>query len=182
MIPVFTVPFGYYVLADWTTTGRRYSAFTRPTDWKLNTKTLFRAVISVLRAMCKSLTAQPTVSYKLDNGLSLGLGITYNQFDGELQKAIYNPLAPQDISAEVKGDDSAWGYNIGALYEINDHTRIGCHLLFKSDYTLEGHTEISNFLPLGYRSVRYDASLDIKRPTVLISGYPRLHSATNFAR
>lgn len=166
MIPFSTIPFGYYVQPiddHWAAGFGVYAPFGLATEHEDEFQGRYFGTISDIRVI----TLQPTVSYQFDNGLALGLGVTYNIFDGKLERAVYNPLAPSsDIDASVKGDDKAWGYNVGVLYEFNEHTRAGLTYYSKVDYTLDGHTQLNNMpaiLGLG-TSVRYDATLDIETP------------------
>ncbi len=164
MIPFSTVPFGYYVqpLNDhWAAGIGIYAPFGLTTDYESE----FQGRYFGTRSDIQAVTLQPSISYKFDNGLALGLGITYNRFDGELQKKIFIAPTLDDINAKVSGDDAAWGYNIGVLYQLNEYTRVGLTYYSKVDYTLKGRTSLSN-LPaiLGGSSVRYGASLDIETP------------------
>lgn len=173
MIPFSKIPFGYYVqpIDDHLAAGIGvYVPFGLVTDYEKD----FQGRYFGTKSDIKVITVQPTVSYKFDNGLALGLGVTYNKFNGKLEKSLYNSLAPSsDINAGVKGDDTAWGYNVGALYEINPQTRIGLTYYSKVKYTLEGHTDLDNIpSTLGIGSTaRYNASLPIETPDRIDVGF-----------
>jgi long-chain fatty acid transport protein len=159
MIPAITVPFVYYaqpIDEHWSVGFGVFAPYGLKTEYEDTFQGRYLGLTSDL----KIATAQPTVSYKFDNGLSIGLGVTYNQIEGELTRNSFSGT-PTDIRAKIKGDDTGWGFNIGALYEINAGTRIGVAYYSAVDYTLEGHTEITNF-PLGNQ--RYKASLDLTTP------------------
>lgn len=165
MIPFTTIPFGYYVqpIDDKLAVGFGvYAPFGLATEHEDNFQGRYFATVSDIQVV----TFQPTVSYKLNNNLSVGLGITYNRFDGKLEKATFT--GGTDLRATVKGDDDAWGYNIGAIYEFNPGTRVGITYYSKVKYTLDGHTDISNIpSPLSAllgTSARLDASLDVETP------------------
>lgn len=162
IIPFTTIPFGYYVqpLNNHLAAGIGvYVPFGLATEYEDSFQGRFFGTISDVQVI----TIQPTVSYKFDNGLALGLGVTYNTFDGKLKKAISN-----STGAGVKGDDSNWGYNVGALYEFDEHTRFGLTYYSKVKYTLEGHTTLS-----GLVNARYKASLDIETPDRIDFGFTR---------
>lgn len=165
MIPFTTIPFGYYVqpIDDKLALGFGvYAPFGLATEHEDTFQGRYFGTTSDIQVI----TYQPTISYKLTNNLSLGLGITYNRFDGKLEKATFTGVGAADALAKVKGDDDAWGYNIGALYEFTPHTRVGLTYYSKVKYTLEGHTDISNFpvTPSVRTSLRFDASLDVETP------------------
>lgn len=166
MIPGITVPFAYFVYPvnnEWSVGFGVFSPYGLKTEYE----DTFQGRYLGVKSDVKIITAQPTVSYKLNDNLSFGLGINYNKIDGELSRYGIASLAYQNALANVKGDDTAWGYNLGALYEISSGTRIGVSYYSKVDYTLEGHTEITNF-PAGDQ--RYKASLDLTTPDRLDFG------------
>ncbi len=171
MIPFSTIPFGYYVQPidrHWAAGIGVYAPFGLTTDYESE----FQGRYFGTRSDIRVITIQPTVSYKFDNGLALGIGVTYNRFDGELQKKIFISPALDDINAKVSGDDTVWGYNIGVLYQLDERTRIGLTYYSKVDYTLDGHTKLSNLPPaFGASSVRLDASLDIETPDRIDFGF-----------
>ncbi|WP_089658948.1 OmpP1/FadL family transporter [Franzmannia pantelleriensis] len=113
------------------------------------------------------ISAQPTVSYRFNDQLALGLGITYNQVDGELRRQLPgDPAAPFDPSADidsrVEGDDDAWGYNIGVIYQPVEETTFGLTYRSKVDYTLTGDFSATD--PAG-NVVRSDsANLNLTTP------------------
>ncbi|MFT3931574.1 MAG: outer membrane protein transport protein [Spongiibacteraceae bacterium] len=164
MIPFTSIPFGYYVqpIDDKLALGFGvYAPFGLATEHEDTFQGRYFGTVSDIQVI----TFQPTVSYKLTNNLSLGLGITYNRFDGKLEKAIFTGASSPDARAKVKGDDDAWGYNLGAIYEFSADTRIGLTYYSKVKYTLDGHTTLSSVpVPLGGPSLRYNASLDIETP------------------
>ncbi len=173
MIPFSTIPFGYYVQPiddHWTAGIGLYVPFGLATEHEDDFQGRYFGTTSDIQVI----TLQPTASYRFDNGLAVGLGVTYSKFDGKLERAIYNPLAPSsDIDAGVKGDDTAWGYNIGVLYEFNPGTRVGLTYFSKVKYTLDGRTKLQNVPAiLGFGSApRYDAKLDIETPDRVDLGF-----------
>ncbi|MFG6668385.1 OmpP1/FadL family transporter [Halomonas sp. HNIBRBA4712] len=111
-------------------------------------------------------SAQPTVSYRFNDQWSVGAGVTYNRIDGELRRQL--PSGPAfsaatDIDSRVEGDDEAWGYNLGVIYQPVPETTFGLTYRSKVDYTLEGDFSATD--PLG-NVVRADsnASLDLTTP------------------
>ncbi len=85
---------------------------------------------------------QPTVAYKFNDQFSVGAGVYASYVEAKLTKALdYAPIANGE--SELKGDDWGWGYNIGAIWQITDATRLGATYHSKTDYTLEGDVTIS---------------------------------------
>jgi len=165
MVPTVTVPFLYYAQQldpHWSAGFGVYSPFGLITDYESNFQGRFFGTKSSVRTV----TAQPTVSYRFDKHWSLGGGITYNHITGELSRDNPNPLNPNTpIGAKVKGSDNAWGYNIGLLFEFDENTRAGVAYHSQVKYNLTGHTYISNYPLLG--NPVYKASLDLTVPDLL---------------
>lgn len=170
MVPHITIPFAYYVHPldeHWAVGFGVFAPYGLKTEYEDSFQGRFLGVKSDLQVA----TAQPTVSYKFDNNLSLGLGITYNKIDGELTRNSYpgSTLIPA-INARVKGDDTAWGYNLGALYEINGKTRVGVAYYSSVDYEIEGHSTITNVPAPAGGNQHLKASLDLTTPDKLDFG------------
>lgn len=97
----------------------------------------FLAVTSELQ----TINLNPSLSYRVNDGFSVGLGINVQRIDAKLTNMInYGALllSPglQGL-ATVKGDDYGWGYNLGALFDLGQ-TRIGLAYRSEIDYTLKG--------------------------------------------
>src|SRR5690606_17527165 len=107
-------------------------------------------------------TLQPTVSYKINDRVAVGFGPTINKIDGKLTS---NPLANAGLpgaKARIKGDDIAYGFNLGVLVDVTDRLSWGLSYRSKVDYKLEGHISYIDFpAPL---EGRYDGSVDITMP------------------
>lgn len=77
-------------------------------------------------------TLAPTVAYQLTEKLSIGASLQYWYADLDLKLAVPR-LRPEleDARAQLSGDDTGFGYTLGALYELTDRTRFG--LLYQSE-------------------------------------------------
>ena len=113
-------------------------------------------------------TAQPTVSYRFNDQWSVGAGITYNQVEGELRRQVpvATPLGLSEVDSRVEGDDEAWGYNLGIIYQPVPETTLGLTYRSKVDFNLEGNfTANSPVLDqLGIGTVTDTAALDLTTP------------------
>ncbi len=93
------------------------------------------------------ISAQPTVSYRFNDQWSVGVGVTYNRVDGELATRIPGTLLGRpggpDGEVRVEGDDEAYGYNIGVMYQPVPETTFGLTYRSKVAYTLEGSSRAS---------------------------------------
>ncbi|MFC5697618.1 OmpP1/FadL family transporter [Pseudomonas sp. GCM10022186] len=166
MVPTVGVPMGYYVKPiddKWAFGLGMYAPFGLITDYEGGFAGRYYGNKSEVRVI----TLQPTVSYRINDRLSVGFGPTINRIDGELTSAVLNPLSPgrNDGKVKVKGDDTALGFNAGVLFELDARTRFGLTYHSKVDYKLRGDTTVSGSGPvLGSSAGKYDASLDLETP------------------
>lgn len=164
MVPFIGVPMGYYVKPiddKWTFGLGMYVPFGLVTDYEKGFQGRYYGTRSEVRVV----TLQPTVSYKVNDQLSVGFGPTINRIDGELTSALNNPFpGGSDGKVKVKGDDTALGFNAGVLFEVDPSTRLGLTYHSKVKYKLRGDTTVSTNGLLAGSSGKYDASLDLETP------------------
>jgi long-subunit fatty acid transport protein len=101
------------------------------TEWDNTWAGQFHAI----RSEIETLNINPTVSFKVNNMISLGAGVSYQQIKAELTNAVPSatggacgtlPCAiASPATGKVEGDDWAWGWNLGALFDFGQGTRVG---------------------------------------------------------
>lgn len=118
-----------------------------------------------LKSEIKTYNFNPTLSWRVNDQLSFGIGANYQRIQAELTNAVnYTAIVAQVLQAQVangslpavqfptllaanqnlqgttgvRGDDAAWGFNVGMLYEFSPDTRIGLSYRSSLDYTVEG--------------------------------------------
>lgn len=132
------IPAGYmtWQLTDRVTAGLGVGApFGLKTEYSPDWVGRFHAVKSEI----KTVNINPSVAFKVNDVLSLGVGLNFQRIDADLTNMVTNPgLAGSLARGRIKGDDTAWGWNIGALWQVSDSTRIGAAYRSKMDYKLEG--------------------------------------------
>ena len=165
MVPFIGAPMGYYVKPlddNWSFGLGLYVPFGLVTDYERSFQGRYHGDRSEVRVI----TLQPTLSYRFNEQLSIGFGPTINRIDGELTSAINNPIpGAGDGKVEIKGDDTALGYNVGVLFEITPQTRFGLTYHSKVDYRLKGDTTVSGpGFVIGSSAGTYDASLELTTP------------------
>ena len=89
-----------------------------------------------------TININPAASYKINDNLSLGLGVSAQYLDATLSQAqILTPTV--DGYAEVTGDSWGYGYNFGILYEFNEATRLGASYRSSVFHSVEGTMNVS---------------------------------------
>lgn len=131
----------------------------------------------------------PNVSYRLNEQLSFGAGINMIYATAELQRfkdlsalSAFGGSATHN-AADMEGDGYGFGWNVGALYEINKNNRLGISYKSKVKTELEGEytgfsSRSSTAGPIGgitSSQNTVDGTLDINLPSILeLSGYHKL--------
>jgi long-chain fatty acid transport protein len=107
-----------------------------------------------IKSSIKTINVNPSMSYQVNEALSVGVGVNYQHITGELSENKGGALGV----AVIQGTDNAWGYNFGALYNLDSTTRIGMAYRSAMSYKLKG--TVTTSLPFANGPV----SLDIKLP------------------
>lgn len=82
-----------------------------------------------------TLNATPTAAYKVAPGLTIAAGVQIQYADGKLQVATGAPLGP---TSQYQGDDFAFGFTAGILYEPTPGTSIGLGYRSQLTHELDG--------------------------------------------
>jgi len=118
-----------------------------------------------IKSDIKTINVNPSVSWRVNDTFAVGVGVNWQRVDAELTRrvnysallvqtagqaalhgVIPGALVPQiaqltpGLSSKVKvdGDDSAWGWNIGFLWDATPQTRIGAQYRSSIDYDVSG--------------------------------------------
>ncbi|OTG93293.1 OmpP1/FadL family transporter [Acinetobacter sp. ANC 3832] len=91
----------------------------------------------------KVLTLQPTVAYKINPQISVGIGATINKMEGEINQSL---TGGADRSG-LEGDDFSGGYNIGFLFTPNNQTNVGLTYHSHVEFKLKDTAYINDLNP-----------------------------------
>ncbi len=123
-----------------------------------------------IKSEVKTINLNPSVSYQVNDSFSIGAGLNYQHIKGELSSAVnyagavYAATLAAGASAAtaaatataataggkaegtstINGSDSAWGYNLGALFNVGPQTRVGLAYRSRIKYTLSGTAGFEN--------------------------------------
>ena len=84
--------------------------------------------VQAVKSEITTVNYNPSVAYRVNDKVSLGFGVDYQTINGELTSAL----------SSLKADDSAWGWNVGALFTLSPAMRVGVSYRSVMDYKLEG--------------------------------------------
>jgi len=114
-----------------------------------------------IKSKIQTINLNPSVSYQVSDAVSLGAGLNYQHISGELSgmtnypasvyakvlaagagaaaaAAAAAPFANAQGVNTLTGSDSAWGYNLGALFNLSPQTRVGVAYRSRIKYNLSG--------------------------------------------
>ncbi|MGJ8723684.1 MAG: OmpP1/FadL family transporter [Roseibacillus sp.] len=152
---------------------------------RTNYETSTAALVATDYSEITTVNFNPSIAYRINDQLTLGAGFNVMYAEGEITS-----LAPGGMGARLfglEGDDIAFGYNIGFLYELSERTRIGLHYRSSMKLELEGDVTLSpafnTLVPGGVFDVDgvYDGTLDVELPaTVELSLYHEVNDKWAF--
>lgn len=130
-----------------------------PTDWRGR----FNATTSDI----KTLNANPSIAYRINDMVSVGAGLSYQHFEATLSQAVnfgalaYSKICPKGYatgalcvnpaaigvinkegSSEVNGDSNKWGWNVGLALQLSPSTRVGLSYRAAIQHDLQGDVNI----------------------------------------
>jgi long-chain fatty acid transport protein len=94
-----------------------------------------------IKSELKTINLNPSIAWKASESLSLGAGLSVQYVEATLSNATGAGLPPS--IGVVKGDDFSWGFNLGALWQLSETTRIGLAYRSEVDHTLEGNLKVN---------------------------------------
>ncbi|MDH1056245.1 outer membrane protein transport protein [Aquipseudomonas alcaligenes] len=192
MVPLTPVPFAYYAspIDEKFSWGLGlYVPYALISDYEKSFGGRFKGQYSKVEVV----TLQPTLSYQINDRVSVGFGPTINKIKGKLVNKLDNSAAfgTGETKVGIKGDDVAYGFNVGLMVDVTDSLTWGLTYHSKVDYTLEGRTRITNGSGRIFSQFNgdYDASLDFTTPetidtsvTYKLDDQWTLYAGTTFTR
>ncbi|HET7364346.1 MAG TPA: porin [Burkholderiales bacterium] len=115
-----------------------------------------------IKAEVKTVNFNPSVSYRINDALSVAGGVSYWRGEIDLVSAVSLGVAEAQNHTNVDGD--AWGFNLGLLAKVGPQTRLGVSYRSSVDFKLDGDTSFSAPAPSALNS---DVKLDVKTPDSL---------------
>ena len=143
-----------------------------------------------LKSDLRTVNINPSFAFKSSDNLSLGFGVTAMKVDVELSQMIDFGLIGatfmvpgsipqgQDGKVILDADDWAYGWNIGALYEFNQGTRLGVAYRSRVFVEVDGSADFID-VPVALSGSFFDTGVSGKitlPATVSVSAY---HKATD---
>jgi len=125
-----------------------------------------------LKSQIQTINVNPALSWKVMPAFAVGFGVNYqylkatltnnvNYSGALLQAAAANGIPPGsatfnaiagatsglDAKAQIKGEDGAWGWNIGFAWDVSPQLRLGLGYRSEMKYDVSGNIDFSNPTP-----------------------------------
>lgn len=120
----------------------------------------------------KTMNINPSIAWRVNEKVSLGFGLNWQRMEAEYVRragTITTPLPLASTFATLDADDDSWGWNVGALFNLSDATKVGVSYRSKIKHELKGSLEFSgtaaNRHPL---TTGVSASADVELPDIFI--------------
>jgi long-chain fatty acid transport protein len=124
-----------------------------------------------IKSEVKTINVNPAISWRVTDNFAVGIGVNWQRIDAEFTQAanysagiaqgaataaagglISPTLIPTIVGAtpglqsfvRIKGDDDAWGWNIGFLWDVNPQTRFGMHYRSAIKYNISANVSFDN--------------------------------------
>jgi long-chain fatty acid transport protein len=137
----------------------------------------------------KTVNLNPSFAFKLNDTVSLGGGVNYQQLDVKYARiasvAPAIPVGPGFVNGTqhdvlLEADDVALGWNVGALFKLSPATQLGASYRSKTKYTVNGAIAVtggSGALDAAFNaSQSSDIKADIELPdTAILSAAHQLN-------
>ena len=100
----------------------------------------------------KTYNINPSIAFRVNEKVSLGFGVNWQKVEAEYVRlatvggaALGPQLAYGDrVTSTMNLDDSAWGWNAGALFTLSPSTKVGLSYRSKIKYHTEGDVKLTS--------------------------------------
>lgn len=108
---------------------------------------------------------QPTLAYKINNRISVGVGVNFQHADADLRNRVMLGAATEGNS-KLSGDDWGYGYSLGVQIRPTDSTTIGLDYKSEVHHHLDGKIQVTNMAGaiVGVGTVSTDGSAKLTTP------------------
>ncbi|HMW17696.1 MAG TPA: outer membrane protein transport protein [Accumulibacter sp.] len=93
----------------------------------------------------KTINLNPSIAYRINDKVSIGGGLNWQRIQADYYRQV-GVASPglSGVTAHLKIDDDAWGWNIGALFTLSPATKIGVSYRSAIQYHTTGSANLSS--------------------------------------
>ena len=118
-----------------------------------------------IKSELKTINVNPSIAFKVNDTFSLGAGVNYQRVNATLSNAVNYSAAAfgagglltsprrSKVSRPSEGDDNTWGYNLGAMLNLNPEYAPGPRVSFRHELHDRRHGHV--YQPAGSACSRH---------------------------
>lgn len=108
----------------------------------------------------KTYNLNPSIAWRVNDKVSLGFGLNYQRMEATYERyaAVVNS-ATRSTKVSLDADGDAWGWNIGALFNVSPSTKVGISYRSEIEHELEGDLTSNNQLVAPNAAASADVTL-----------------------
>ena len=92
----------------------------------------------------KTYNINPSIAYRVNDKVSLGAGLNWQKMSAEYVRLARTSAGYSSVKSTMNLEDSAWGWNVGALFTVSPSTKVGLSYRSKVKYHTEGDVTLSS--------------------------------------
>ena len=117
----------------------------------------------------KTINLNPSVAWRVNDKVSLGFGLNWQKVEAHYNRLVSTAnTTTAATQLKMSLDDDAWGWNVGALFDVSPSTRIGVSYRSAIKYEVEGKIKASGPSAGLNAAASSDARADLKMPDTFI--------------
>lgn len=132
----------------------------------------------------KTYNVNPSIAYRVNETVSIGGGVSWQRIEAEYERqlgvaALFGPgTAPLAAATPIKLSlkDNSWGWNVGALFNLNPATRLGMSYRSRVKYDVSGNIAASGPSGAVNAAVASDARADLELPDTFVASMTHQYS------
>ena len=113
-----------------------------------------------IKSKLETIDINPNLAWRLNDKFVLGFGVSAQHASVELSKAVFTGVTTPDGKSTLEADNWGFGFNIGAMFELNQQTRIGLGIRSKVRHSFSGTLDLE-FPGQGKTKIDSDADLEL---------------------
>lgn len=117
-----------------------------------------------VKSELKSKSLNPSLSYRVNDVLSLGVGLSMTRLDVDIQRKAVLGFNTEG-NAQLEGSDTALSFNAGLLWQATSTSRLGLTYRSKTDFHLTGRQDVTTATGVTIPSQSRDIVADLSLPS-----------------
>ena len=92
----------------------------------------------------KTYNINPSIAYRINDKVSLGAGLNWQKVEAEYVRLARTTAGYSNVLSTMTLEDTAWGWNLGALFTLSPSTKVGLSYRSRVKYHTDGDVKLSS--------------------------------------